>query len=398
MRDEAEDGAGPPWPTWPEGFAAAREDRRALFVLTALRSITPRKLIALAAERGTAAAVLAHIRKGRAGSENDRAFARALDPDALAARAEACGARLVAWGSADYPSQLEQIHDPPAALYVIGKVLPDVMSAVAIVGARRCTALGREQAGDLGRALGMAGATVVSGAARGIDSAAHEGALSVGAPTLAVLGCGVDVEYDPGGRGLLARIRERGTIVSEFAPGTHPEPRNFPARNRIVAGLCRATVAVEGAIGSGSVITAEHAMEFGREVYAVPGSVTSPSAHAPLQLIRDGATMIRGSDDLLHDLGLELEPGGVTGRADLSDDRAADARRARGSDAARAGGLVARRRRSGGGRGAHAARAPGVRAERRGPVRDHAEGGEGVRLNRSSSIGRILFPRIGGAA
>jgi DNA processing protein len=223
----------------------------------------------------------------------------------------------VPWGSAEYPTQLAQIHDPPAALYAIGASLPEVTRAVAIVGARRCTALGREQAADLGGALGRAGVTVVSGAARGIDAAAHEGALSVGGKTLAVLGCGVDVAYDPGGRDLLRRIGGRGTIVSEFAPGTPPEPRNFPARNRIVAGLCRATVAVEGATGSGSLITAEHAMEFGRDVFAVPGSVTNPMAHVPLQLIRDGAAMIRGSDDLLRDLGLELHLEDV--RGDLGD-------------------------------------------------------------------------------
>ncbi|HJS27482.1 MAG TPA: DNA-processing protein DprA [Actinomycetota bacterium] len=307
MPDEAERDTGPPCPAWPDGFAATDEDRRALLVLSALRTITPRRLIALAARRGTAAAVLAQIRDGRAGSDGDRRFARSLDPETLAARAQACGARFVTWGSPEYPTQLEQIHDPPAALYVVGAGLPAVTSAVAIVGARRCTASGRELAADLGRALGLAGVTVVSGAARGIDAAAHEGVLSVGGSTLAVLGCGVDVAYDPGGRELLRRIGSDGTIVTEFAPGTRPEPRNFPARNRIVAGLCRATVAVEGAIGSGSLITAEHAMEFGREVYAVPGSVTNPVAHVPLQLIRDGAAMIRGSEDLLHDLGLGLD-------------------------------------------------------------------------------------------
>jgi DNA processing protein len=317
MSDEDELDTGPPWPTWPHGFAATDEDRRALLVLSALRTITPRRLIALAAERRTAAAVLAHVRDGRGGSDGDRRFARELDPDALAARAEASGARFVTWGSPEYPTQLEQIHDPPAALYAIGASLPDVTRAVAIVGARRCTALGREQAADLGRALGLAGMTVVSGAARGIDAAAHEGALSVGGATLAVLGCGVNVAYDPGGRALLRRIGAKGTIVTEFAPGTPPEPRNFPARNRIVAGLCRATVAVEGAAGSGSLITAEHAMEFGREVFALPGSVTNPLAHVPLQLIRDGAAMIRGSEDLLHDLGLELDLDSV--REDLSD-------------------------------------------------------------------------------
>jgi DNA processing protein len=317
MSDEAERDPGPPWPVWPEGFAATDEDRRALLVLSGLRTITPRRLMTLAERYGNAASVLAYVRNGRAGSEGDQRFAQTLDPDELAARSASCGARFVPWGSPEYPTQLAQIPDPPAALYAIGDALPDITRAVAIVGARRCTALGRELAAELGRALGLAGATVVSGAARGIDSAAHEGALSCGGSTLAVLGCGVDVPYDPGGRGLLRRIGASGTIVTEFAPGTPPEPRNFPARNRIVAGLCRATVAVEGAAGSGSLITAEHAMEFGREVFALPGSVTNPLAHAPLQLIRDGAAMIRGSEDLLHDLGLEPDAEAV--REDLTE-------------------------------------------------------------------------------
>ncbi|HJU57432.1 MAG TPA: DNA-processing protein DprA [Actinomycetota bacterium] len=317
MSDDVGPDEAPPWLTWPAGFAASAEDRRAVLVLSALRTITPHRLIELATECGTAAAVLAHIRDGRAGSDGDRRFARSLDAEELAARAEACGARIVTWASTEYPTQLEQIHDPPVALYVIGGRVPDVTSAVAVVGARTCTALGREQAAELGKALALAGVTVVSGAARGIDAAAHEGALSVYGATLAVLGCGVDVPYDPAGGGLVRRLAERGTIVTEFAPGTRPEPRNFPARNRIVAGLCRAIVAVEGAVGSGSLITAEHAMEFGREVYALPGSVTNPMAHVPLQLIRDGAAMIRGADDLLHDLRLESEP--TSARDDLEE-------------------------------------------------------------------------------
>ena len=216
MSGEAE---GKPWPTWPDGFVLTDEDRRALLVLSALRTITPRRLIALAAERATAAAVLAHVRGGRAGSDGDRRFARSLDPNALAARAEASGARFVTWGSPEYPSQLEQIHDPPAALYVIGAPLPDVTRAVAIVGARRCTALGREQAADLGSALALAGVTVVSGAARGIDAAAHEGALWPAGRRSRCLAAASTSPYDPGGRDLLRRIGASGTIVSEFAPG-----------------------------------------------------------------------------------------------------------------------------------------------------------------------------------
>jgi DNA processing protein len=227
---------------------------------------------------------------------------------------------VVPWGSPEYPAQLRHVHDPPALLYVIGTPPPEPTSAVAVVGARRCSELGRELAAEIGRALALVGATAVSGAALGIDAAAHGGALDAGGRTLAVMGCGVDVVYPRGSRRLIERIRRSGTLVSEHAPGTPPFQRNFPARNRIVAGLCAATVVVEGADGSGSMITAEHAMEFGRDVYAVPGPVTSALSAVPLQLIRDGATMIRGAEDLLEDLGLELRVDDVADRLHLSDD------------------------------------------------------------------------------
>ena len=308
-----------PWPCWPDGYGASAEDRWALLVLSALRGITPRGLIALALACGSASASLAAIREGRAGSDNDQAYARSIDPEAIAAAADRCGARFVTWASAEYPWQLRAIHDPPAALYVIGRPPPESRDAVAIVGARGCSELGRELAFELARDVGLAGLTIVSGAARGIDAAGHEGALSAGGRTLAVLGCGLGFDYPRGGRDLMRRVREHGTIVSEYAPGTPPSQRSFPARNRIVAGLCTATVVVEGAMGSGSTITAEHAMEFGRDVFAVPGPVTSPLSQVPLQLIRDGATMIRGSEDLLHDLGRDPVLDEVAARVELAE-------------------------------------------------------------------------------
>ena len=309
-----------PWPVWPDGFAATPEDVRALLVLSSLRGITPRRMLEVAVDRGTAAGTLALIHAGKAGSENDRAFARTLDAQEILAASEATGARFVVWGAPEYPEQLRAIHDPPAALFVLGAAMPDPTHAVAVVGARRCSDLGREIAREVGRTLGLAGVTVVSGAARGIDAAAHEGALSADAPTVAVLGCGLDVVYPPGSRDLLGRIRATGgAVVSEYPPGVPPDPWNFPARNRIVAGLCSATVVVEGAEGSGSMITAEHALEFGRDVFAVPGSTTSPLATVPHRLIREGATMIRGAEDLLEDLGLELLQEDVARRVDLSE-------------------------------------------------------------------------------
>ena len=310
----------PPRPMWPDAFVTTTADLRAVLVLSGLRGITPRKLIAVAAERGSAAATLEAIRRGRAGSENDRAFARAMNGEEISAAVAACGARIVPWGSGEYPAQLVNIHDPPGVLYVIGRSAPDPTQAVAVVGARRCTELGREIAASVGRALALTGVVVVSGAARGIDAAAHEGALDAGGTTLAVMGCGIDAVYPAGSRALVRRIGATGTVLSEYPPGTPPVQRNFPARNRIVAGLCGATVVVEGAKGSGSMISAEHAMEFGRDVYAVPGAVTNPLAEVPLQLIRDGATMIRGAEDLLHELGLELVAEQVVERLEISED------------------------------------------------------------------------------
>ena len=308
-----------PWPVWPDGFGGDDEDRRASLVLSGLRGISPRSLMALAVERGSAASTLAWIREGRAGSDHDQAFARACDPATIASAAEACGARFVTWASAEYPSQLRQIADPPAAIYVIGSPPPDVTSGVAVVGARRCTALGRESAHAIGRELALAGVAVVSGAARGIDAAAHEGALSANGLTCAVLGSGLDVAYPSASRALIRRIARDGTLVSEYPPGTPPSQHHFPARNRIVAGLSRATVVVEGATGSGSMITAEHAMEFGRDVFALPGSVASALSQVPLQLIREGATLIRDADDLLGDLGIELVRAEIAERVDLDE-------------------------------------------------------------------------------
>jgi DNA processing protein len=304
---------------WPRGFVSTADDRRAVLVLSSLRGITPRKLMDVAVERGSASATLGWIREGRAGSENDVAFANELDGAEIEAAIGACGARIVPWGSSEYPVQLTTIHDPPLVIFVIGAAPPDQTRAVAVVGARACSGLGRDIARDIGRALALAGVVIVSGAARGIDVAAHEGALAAGGRTLAVMGSGIGSVYPAGSRRLVERIARTGSIVSEYPPGTPPTSWTFPARNRIIAGLSRATVVVEGARGSGSLITAEHAMEFGRDVYAVPGAVTTPLAEIPLQLIRDGATMIRSADDLLHDLGLELVADEVADRVELSD-------------------------------------------------------------------------------
>jgi DNA processing protein len=286
---------------YPEGFAASAADRRALLVLSTLRGLTARRLLAITTKEATASACLAAIRRGAAGSESDRAFARRLDPGEIASAVEACGARAISFDQPEYPRRLDGLKDPPAMLFVRGVDLREVDPAVAIVGARNCSPTGAEIAHAIASGLARAGWWVVSGAARGIDAASHEGALEH-RRTVAVLGCGIDVTYPVAKSTMLRRIERDGALVSEYPPGVPAEPFRFPARNRIVAGMAEALVVVEGAAGSGSLISADHALELGRHVFAVPGSVTSPLTHAPHQLIREGAGLIRGPDDLLTDL------------------------------------------------------------------------------------------------
>jgi DNA processing protein len=290
--------------TWPHGFASGQEDGRALLVLLSLPSLTARRLLEISDRVGAASACLAAIRDGEEGSEGDGKRARELDPDEVAARLEAKGGRLVPVHDPEYPATLLDLYDAPAGMFLRGRHLDAEAVAVAVVGARNCSPGGREMSTAIGRALGEAGACVVSGGARGIDAAAHRGALQSNGRTVCVLGSGLDVIYPRRHKTLLSEIAERGTVVTEYGPGIPAEPFRFPARNRLVAGLARATVVVEGAPGSGSMITVNHALELGREVFAVPGSVSAALAAVPLELIREGATPIRGPDDLLQDLGL----------------------------------------------------------------------------------------------
>lgn len=218
-------------------------------------------------------------------------------------RARALGAAFVHWDDDRYPKLLREIYDPPPLLYVRGDVNVLARPAVAVVGTRRPTPYGNQMAERLARDLTDRGLVVVSGLARGIDSSAHRGALeSTRGTTLAVLGNGVDVVYPKESRKLFDRIAERGALVSEFPLGTKPTPEKFPVRNRIIAGMALGVVVVEGAQYSGSFITARLAMEFGREVYGVPGLVTQPMSFAPNQLIKQGAKLVTGWQDVVEEL------------------------------------------------------------------------------------------------
>ena len=216
---------------------------------------------------------------------------------------------VVSRGRPGYPALLRELHDPPPRLYLRGAPADLLdLPAVAIVGARSCSPYGAQVARELARELGAVGVVVVSGLARGVDGEAHRGALAAGGLTVAVLGCGIDRDYPRAHAQLAGRIAERGAVVSEYPPGVEPSPWRFPARNRIVAGLARATVVVEARERSGALITADFALELGREVFAVPGEITSALSAGTNDLIRQGATPLLAADDVLEALGLERPP------------------------------------------------------------------------------------------
>nr|WP_232829288.1 DNA-processing protein DprA [Tropicimonas sp. IMCC34043] len=211
------------------------------------------------------------------------------------------GARPLFYGDAEYPAGLADLPDPPPVLWARGQVDLARLPAVALVGSRNTSSLGRRMARALSEGLGGAGFVVVSGLARGIDAAAHEGALATG--TIAVVAGGVDVVYPQENAELTARIAHGGLILSEMPPGLQPQARHFPRRNRLISGLSRGVVVVEAAARSGSLITARDALDQGREVLAVPGHPLDPRAAGCNMLLRDGATLVRGPDDVLEALG-----------------------------------------------------------------------------------------------
>ena len=215
-------------------------------------------------------------------------------------RAEAIGARFVAFGEPDYPALLRQTDGTPPLLCIKGNTGLLQRGCVAIVGARNASAAGRKLARQLAFELAEAGHVVASGLARGIDTAAHEAALEAG--TIAVLAGGLDVIYPPENEDLHRQIGERGLLVSEMMPGTVPRAEHFPRRNRIISGIANAVVVVEAALRSGSLITARYASEQGREVFAVPGSPLDPRCEGCNKLIRDGATLLMAASDVIEAL------------------------------------------------------------------------------------------------
>jgi DNA processing protein len=219
------------------------------------------------------------------------------------AQAQAAGCRLLTWDEPEYPSRLREIYDPPPLLYVKGNAALLNRHLISVVGARRPTPYGNQMAERLAKDLADRGLVISSGLARGIDASAHRGALaSVNGATIGVLGCGIDVVYPKENKKIFQEIEQRGALISEFPMGTFPAPQNFPIRNRIIAGMALGVVIVEGAQYSGSLITARLAMEFGREVYGVPGNATQPSSFGPNQLIKQGAKLVTSWEDVVEEL------------------------------------------------------------------------------------------------
>lgn len=242
------------------------------------------------------------------GEEGPEGLARRrseLDPVKEDEKLRYAGVNFICHDDPGYPENLLQVFDPPPVVFIKGSLVsPDKLS-VAVVGSRKPSPYGLLVAEKLAKDLAALGITVVSGMARGIDTAGHKGALAGSGRTVAVLGCGPDVVYPRENVKLMDKIVDNGAVISEYPLGTPPEPWHFPARNRIISGLSLGTVVVEAAEKSGALITADFALEQGRDVMAVPGNVVSPLSRGPHKLIRQGARLVEGAGDIIDEMGLE---------------------------------------------------------------------------------------------
>jgi DNA processing protein len=283
------------------------EDELSFLRLARSRRVGATTFHRLLAEHGSAQAALAALPEvARGAGASDYVPCPAATAVAERAAGHRAGARLVLPGQPDYPADLLECPDAPPVLWALGRAELLAQPRVALVGARNASSLGQRMARRLAEEMGRAGFVVVSGLARGIDAAAHEAALERG--TIAVMAGGIDVIYPPENKALAERIAADGLRISELPPGIEPQARHFPQRNRIIAALARATLVVEAAARSGSLLTARMALDYGREVMAVPGHPMDARASGCNMLIRDGATLIRGADDVLEALGLEAAP------------------------------------------------------------------------------------------
>lgn len=242
------------------------------------------------------------------GNEGPEGLARRrslLNPEQESDRLNSLGINFVCYTDPDYPENLREIYDPPPVIFMKGFLKSSDNLGIAVVGARKASPYGLAVAEKLAKDLAAVGVTVISGMARGIDSAAHKGALAGDGRTIAVLGCGVDIVYPKENRRLMDEIISNGAIISEFPPGTAPEPWRFPVRNRVISGLSRGIVVVEATERSGALITADFALDQNRDVMAVPGNVVNVLSRGTHRLIKQGARLVEGAGDVLDELGVE---------------------------------------------------------------------------------------------
>lgn len=215
------------------------------------------------------------------------------------------GIAVIPLNSPDYPASLKQIYDPPILLYVKGSLVESDKLAIAIVGSRKASVYGKSIAERIAMDLARRGLTIVSGGARGIDTAAHKGALAAGGRTIVFLGCGIDVSYPAENKNLFEAVAESGAVVSEFPLGANPEPWRFPPRNRLISGMSMGVLVCQSPQASGALITAGYAAEQGKDTYAVPGNVDDERNWGCHKLIQDGALLVQDASDILRELGLD---------------------------------------------------------------------------------------------
>lgn len=287
------------------------DSRQAYIVLNMMKGVGPVTVRALTASLGSIEAILKVDKadlaavSGVSSSVISAILSQrgSLDPDKEEAGAAEIGARLVTPLDAEYPKRLLEIHDPPLALYVQGTLQSRDELGVAIVGSRRTSHYGMETAERLACQLAQSGVTVISGLARGIDTAAHKGALKGNGRTVAVLGGALDCMFPPENAGLAREISGQGAVLSEYPLGRQPDKTTFPVRNRIVSGLSKGVTVVEADVASGAMITAHAALDQGRTVFAVPGRIDTFGARGPHKLIKNGAKLVESVEDILEELG-----------------------------------------------------------------------------------------------
>src|SRR5437667_501403 len=285
------------------------DSREALVALNLIEHVGPVRVRQLLEHFGDAPAILSAskqqlLQARNIGEETADAIAnweKNIDLAVELKRIAEFGCRIVTQAEPEYPELLRQIYDPPIVLYVKGELLPKDKNAVAIVGSRMTTHYGIEAARKLAYQLAYLGVTVVSGGARGIDSAAHQGALSAKGRTITVLGTGINLVFPPENADLYERVAASGAIITQFPFNRPPDKQAFPIRNRIVAGMTLGTVVVEANLTSGALITANFAAEYGRQVFAVPGRIDSPRSKGCHELIKKGAKLCEGAEDILSE-------------------------------------------------------------------------------------------------